>query len=563
MAFTIRKKLIGGFLAVLLLLVSIVGIANFEINQMDQMYSKMLNVDARQVNMIQNYKAELFKQSNAVSAFLLAKNGDAVTEYQIAFSKFTKPYQAMEKAETTAKGKQLLAKMKLAQNQFLQVVNKEIELKNQGDEAGYILLATTTAKTASDRFQTAAEDVVKYKSEQMQMHQDMVASQMAGVKRTIAIISIVAIIFGIGVALLVSFMISRPVIAVSHSLNQLAKGNLAIPELKVKNKDEIGTLAGALNGLVGQLKGLIGKVFESASQVAASSEQLLASNEQSARAAEQIAHSVQETSAGSEQQLGLFEDVSSSVQEMASGIQQIAQSSEQMLHSTENATHLSSDGAQSVATVVSQMHDINVSFEQTSKLVTMLGSRSEEISGIAALITDIAEQTNLLALNAAIEAARAGEHGKGFSVVADEVRKLAVQSKQSADQIAHMLRLVQEETTQAIEAVHTGNQLVEKGLSSTKEANRAFNEISGSIDEVSSRVQEVSSAVEELTAQSHQIVETIEQVKAIAEQGVYANQDSSAATEEQVATMEEVTTSAQGLTHLAEELQTIVSHFKL
>lgn len=563
MAFTIRKKLIGGFLAVLLLLVSIVGIANYEITQMDKMYSNMLDEDANQVSLIQNYKAELFKQSNSVSVFLLSKNTDAVTTYQIAFSKFTKPYQAMEKAETTAKGKQLLAEMKKAQNEFLQVVNKEIELKNEGDEEGYITLANTTAKSAGDHFQASAEQMVKYKTEQMNIHRAMVNEQMRAVKRTIVIISLLAIVIGISVALFVSFMISRPVIAVSNSLKQLASGNLAIPEVTVKNKDEIGILAGSLNELLHNLKGLIGKVFESSAQVAASSEQLLASNEQSSRAAEQIAYSVQQTAAGSEKQLGLFEEVSSSVQEMASGIQQIAESSERMLQSTEKATHLSSNGAQSVGSVVEQMRDINVSFEKTSKIVTLLGSRSQEITGIAALITDIAEQTNLLALNAAIEAARAGEHGKGFAVVADEVRKLAVQSKQSADQIANTIRLVQEETAQAIEAVQSGNQLVEKGLSSTKEANGAFRDISGAIEEVSSKVQEVSSAVEELTAQSHLIVETIEQVKEIAEQGMLANQDSSSSTEEQVATMEEVTTSAQGLTRLAEELHEAVSRFKM
>ncbi len=563
MTFTIRKKLIGGFVAVLLLLVSIVAIANYEIARIEKMYTKILDVDAAQVNMIQSYKAELFKQSNSVSAYLLSNNSDSVTDYQIAFSKFTKPLEAMEKAEDTAKGKQLLEELRKAQNQFLQVINREVELKNQGDTEGYITLATTTAKSAGDNFQAKVEAFVKYKTQEMESDHEVVDQSTSTTLRTILIISLVAIIVGLGVALVVSFLISRPVKTVSHSLNQLAQGNLTIPDIRVKNKDEIGILANSLNELLHHMKELIGKVVDSAAKVAASSEQLLTSNEQNARASEQIAQSVQQTASGAEQQLNLFEEVSSSVEEMASGIQQIAESSERMQHSAENATHLSSNGAKSVETVVDHMRDITVSFEQTSKIVAMLGSRSSEITGIAALITDIAEQTNLLALNAAIEAARAGEHGKGFAVVADEVRKLAVQSKQSADQIARTIRLVQEETDQAIAAVHAGNQLVDKGLHSTKEADLAFRDISGSIEEVSSKVQEVSSAVEELTAQSHLIVETISQVKAIAEQGLLANQDSSAATQEQVATTEEVTASAQGLTQLANELQTAVSQFKL
>jgi methyl-accepting chemotaxis protein len=563
MKFTIRNKLIGGFLAVLLLLGCIVGLANFEISQMDQMYSKMLGEDAQQVSTIQNYKAEVFKQSSAVNAYLLTKDYSAVTEYHIEFSRFTKAYNALEAAEKDQKGKDLLAKMKLAQNQFFQVVNQEVEFKKQNNEDEYILLATSTAKDAAEGFQTAAENVVKYKTGQMKMHQTMVTQQMNSVKTTILIFSILALLVGLAVAFLVSFLISRPVNTVSNTLKQLAQGNLTVPDVKVKSKDEIGILASSMNDLLHNLKDLIGKVYDSSVQVASSSEQLLANNEQNSRAAEQIAHSVQQTASGAEKQLVHFEEVSSSVQEMVAGITQIVESSEFMQQSTDKATHLTKDGTMSVKAVVSHMNDINDSFEQTSKIVSLLGNRSQEINGIASLITAIAEQTNLLALNAAIEAARAGEHGKGFAVVADEVRKLAVQSKNSADKITDMIRFVHDETNQAIKAVENGNQLVEKGISATKEANHAFSSISCSIEEVSSKVQEVSAAVEELTAQSHTIVKSIEYVKEIAEQGMFATQESSAATQEQVATMEEVTTSAHGLHTLADELQAAVARFKL
>lgn len=561
MRFTIRKKLIGGFLSVLLLLGSIVGIANYELNEMDKIYSQLLDEDARQVTMIQSYKAEVFKQSNAVNAFLLTKDSASLTNYQIEFSKFTKAYQELEEAEKDPKGKELLSKMKLAQNEFLQIVNKEMELKKQNNPE-YITLATTTAKEIGERFQFAAEDVVKYKVEQMQSHHKAVKKQMNEVKMTILIISGIALLVGMGIAMLVSFVISRPVNTVSSTLRQLSQGNLTVPDVKVRNKDEIGILASSMNELLHNLRDVIGKVYDSSVQVASSSEQLLASNEQSSHAAEQIAQSVQQTAAGSEKQLVHFEEVSSAVQEMATGIQQIAQSSECMKDSAEQAIQLTSSGNTSVESVVSKMIDISSSFEQTSSIVSSLGNRSKEINSIASLITEIANQTNLLALNAAIEAARAGEHGKGFAVVADEVRKLAEQTKNSADEISAMIHVVQNETSQAIDAVQSGNQLVEEGLAATRQANDGFTLISGSIDEVSAKVREVSSLVEELTAQSQMIVQTIGEVKEIAEQGVFATQNSTAATQEQVATMEEVTASAHGLTKLAEELSGIVSQFK-
>ncbi|HJV17345.1 MAG TPA: methyl-accepting chemotaxis protein [Bacillales bacterium] len=562
MKFTIRNKLITGFLMVLLLLGVIVGVANYKMNQIDQLYRQMMENDVQQVSAIQNYKAELFKETNSAGFYLLANDSTVESNFSSTKEKFTKMFKVLQNAEQDPKAKELLLKMEKAQNRFLQMIELEINLKNDNKQDAFMKLASNV-KDAADQFQATVDEAVKNKNKQLMHDQEIVKTEMNNVKFTTLIIGVIALIVGLGVSFIVSFLISRPVNMVSNTLNQLAHGNLTVPEVKVKNKDEIGELAHSLNELLHNQKQLIGKVYESAIQVAASSEELLANNEQNARASEQIAHSVQQTAAGSEKQLVHFEEVSSSVQEMVAGIHQIAESSESMQHSTDKATHLTNDGTMSVQAVVSHMSDINNSFEQTSKIVSLLGSRSQEINGIASLITDIAEQTNLLALNAAIEAARAGEHGKGFAVVADEVRKLAVQSKNSADKIAEMIRFVQDETNQAIEAVKSGNELVEKGLSSSKEANEAFSNISCSINDVSAKVQEVSAAVEELTAQSHTIVQTIGNVKEIAEQGVFASQESSAATQEQVATMEEVTASAHGLTELADELQAAVSQFKL
>jgi methyl-accepting chemotaxis protein len=86
-------------------------------------------------------------------------------------------------------------------------------------------------------------------------------------------------------------------------------------------------------------------------------------------------------------------------------------------------------------------------------VVSNIATNSEKINKITEVIEKIANKTNLLSLNAAIEAARAGEHGKGFAVVADEVGKLALNSAESSQEIAALVKQAVEEARSAVTAV--------------------------------------------------------------------------------------------------------------
>jgi len=61
MKLTLGKKLMGGFIVVLLLLGGIVALANFEISRMDNMYQQMLDHDVQEVNTIQTYEPPITK----------------------------------------------------------------------------------------------------------------------------------------------------------------------------------------------------------------------------------------------------------------------------------------------------------------------------------------------------------------------------------------------------------------------------------------------------------------------------------------------------------------------
>lgn len=184
-----------------------------------------------------------------------------------------------------------------------------------------------------------------------------------------------------------------------------------------------------------------------------------------------------------------------------------------------------------------------------------LESHATQINKIVDMITNIAEQTNLLALNAGIEAARAGEHGRGFAVVAEEVRKLAEESNQSAQQINHLIDLIQSTMQEAIESTTSSNQAVQKGSSLVMETNNAFDQITDSVASVQKRVHQVTNSLEQLISVRQKLIHSMEHVTNISEDTSVHSQEVASATEQQTATIQEVSAATRTLANMAQGLQ--------
>ncbi len=154
-----------------------------------------------------------------------------------------------------------------------------------------------------------------------------------------------------------------------------------------------------------------------------------------------------------------------------------------------------------------------------------------------------------MALNAAIEAARAGEQGRGFAVVADEVRSLAARTQGSTSEIQTLIEQLQAGTESTVQQMNQGKVQAEGCVQNAVKASSALGAISNAINVINDMNMQIASASEQQSSVAENINENVLNVKRIAEENsVAANQTRGSSTE---------------IAKLAEQLNQLVSHFKV
>ncbi len=315
------------------------------------------------------------------------------------------------------------------------------------------------------------------------LSEDVMLKRAAATRASVTTFSAAAVVLGIVFGMVITRAMSRNLVRSVEFAKQITSGDLT-RSLDIKQGDEVGQLAHALNDMTLTMKRVISDVHHASDTVAAGSQQLSANSEQmSQRTTEQAASA---------------EEASSSIEEMNATIRQNADNA----HQTEQIAIKSSHDAQ-----------------ESGKAVRETVGAMKEIAARTSIIEEIARQTNLLALNAAIEAARAGEHGKGFAVVAAEVRKLAERSQVAAGEI---------------------NRLSGSSVEIAERAGEMLDKLVPDIQRTAELVQEISAASREQTTGSDQINNAIQQLNS-------AIQQNAGSAEEMASTSEELSSQAQEL----------------
>ena len=419
-----------------------------------------------------------------------------VKEASDAAAKIAEALKAVESAQGGVKSNGL-EKLKTAVAGYLKQSKNAIEMAD-GDTGSALMFIKGAERNFAD-IEKLTDDLITHSSESKDREIARAGMNLEQQQLTLMVALLVVAFAGIVVSFLVGRSISRPVVAMSRAMRELAAGNFEVKLPGLERRDEVGQMAHA--------------VQEFKVQAVAKAERETAEREQEHRAQQttrraelhdlaesfetavgNIIDNVSSASSELENSAGVLNESSAATQQLSTVVATASEETSSNVQSVASATEEMASSINEIGRQVADSNRIaNEAVDQAQKTdarIAELSLAANRIGDVTQLITTIAEQTNLLALNATIEAARAGEAGRGFAVVAQEVKALAAQTAKATSEISTQIAGMQAATQDSVVAIK---------------------EISGTIARVSEIAAAIAAAIEEQGAATQEIARNVQQ----------------------------------------------------
>ena len=417
-------------------------------------------------------------------------------EASVAAARISDALKAVEGAQGELKV-EAFEKLKAAVTGYLKQSKNAIEMAD-GDAGSALMFIKGAERNFAD-IEKLTDDLIARSSDSKDREIARAKMRLEQQQLTLTAVLLVVAFVGIVVSFLIGRNISRPVVAMSKAMRELAVGNFEVQLPGLDRGDEVGRMAHAiedfkvqaiakaeretaereeknrelasarrieLHNLAESFETAVGNIIENVGSASNELENSAVILTRSSAATQQLSTVVAAAS----------EETSTNVQSVASATEEMAGSINEIGRQVEDSNRIANEAVDQA--------------EKTDARIAELSLAAGRIGDVTKLITTIAEQTNLLALNATIEAARAGDAGRGFAVVAQEVKALAAQTAKATSEISTQIAGMQ---------------------AATQDSVLAIKEISGTIGRVSEIAAAIAAAIEEQGAATQEIARNVQQ----------------------------------------------------